>query len=616
MARIEASFISRILFGKPLSTDEAPHQTVTKRVGLAVFASDALSSVAYASQEILLVLFAAGTGGLHFSLPISGAIVGILFLVAISYRQTIYAYPSGGGAYVVARDNLGIRTAQVAGGALLLDYVLTVAVSLSSGTDQIVSAFPQLAPYQVPLALSLLGVMTLVNLRGVKESGAIFAIPTYFFVGTMGLTLAVGFYRHFLGGGLAPIGSIETVKTISEPLGLFLILHAFSSGCTALTGVEAISNGIQAFKEPKSANAAKTLTIMSFILGTFFLSITYLANKAGALPSDQETVISQLGRAIFERNSIYFILMAATTSILIMAANTSFADFPRLCALQAGDGFLPRQLTFRSSRLVYGWGIVFLASSSALLITIFQAHTSALIPLYAIGVFLCFTLSQTGMVVHWWKLYRSGTPEPYWSLKMVLNAVGAFICAGVTIVFSVTRFHEGAWVTVVVIPTLVFIFTRIHAHYQRVFAALKFGKMLPPASTFKMRTIILLDDVHQGTLGMVNFAQSLGHPWMAVHVDYDDKKSEVVRQRWIQWMGNDEHLKIVISPYRRLIGPVRDFILGERDRHPGTLIHVVTGQVVIEDQFARVLHSKNARGLLDELQIHSGIIVTGVPIQV
>jgi len=431
--------VSRFLIGKPLPSHEAEHQTISKKVGLAVFASDALSSTAYATEAILEVLAlaipVAGVFVLGYSMYIAIAIVILLGVVTISYQQTIHAYPSGGGAYIVARDNLGELPAQIAGAALLTDYILTVSVSISSGVAQLVSGFPSLLHYRVEIAVVIVGIMMVVNLRGVKESGTAFAIPTYFFLGVTLLTIMMGFYRY-ISGTLSPVtgvtmAELEAVQGVS----MFLILHAFSSGCTALTGVEAISNGIPAFNEPKSRNAGVTLIWMSVILSTIFLSITFLANQIEARFSLTETVISQLGRAIWGPGTMWYVLLGGTTLILIMAANTSFADFPRLGALQANDGFLPRQLTYRGSRLVYSYGIAALAGFASLLIIVFQAETTSLIPLYAIGVFLSFTISQTGMAVRWWKsghlkdeevIVEKGSTvrhDPKWKQKLALNGL-------------------------------------------------------------------------------------------------------------------------------------------------------------------------------------------------
>ncbi len=399
--------LSHYLIGRPLATADAPHQTIGKAIGLAVFASDALSSTAYATQEILVILAAAGTMAFGYVFPISIAIVILLAIVSLSYEQTIHAYPDGGGAYIVSRDNLGELPALTAAAALLMDYILTVSVSISSGVAQIVSAYPDLFEYRVVIAVSCVIFVMLINLRGVKESGAAFAVPTYFFIIMMSLTVSVGIIRYFLGtlGVVVDPPSIEHVGKTVAVVTPFLLLHAFSSGTAALTGVEAISNGITAFKEPRSRNAGITLIWMAVILGTLFLGISFLTNTIGAVPSEEETVISQLARTVFNgRGFLYYALIAGTTVILIMAANTAFADFPRLSAMAAKDGFLPRQLTYRGSRLVYSYGIVTLAIIASLLIIAFQASVTRLIPLYAIGVFLSFTLSQAGMARRWWKI--------------------------------------------------------------------------------------------------------------------------------------------------------------------------------------------------------------------
>ncbi|MGH2523995.1 MAG: APC family permease, partial [Anaerolineales bacterium] len=393
------------LIGRPMPTADAPHQTISKAVGLAVFGADALSSIAYAPQETLVILAAAGTQAFGYAFPISVIIVVLLAIVTISYQQTIHAYPNGGGAYTVALDNLGELPAQIAGAALLTDYVLLAAVAVSSGVAQIVSAYAFLYPYRVPLAIGLLVLITLANLRGVKESGVVFALPTYFFLGMTVLTVGAAFFRYFTGslGVVVDPPPIDVVH-VSQPLTLFLLLRAFSNGTTALTGVECISNGVTAFKEPRTHNASLTMLWMSALLGVLFLGITFLLGQIGAVPSEQETVISQLARTAFEaRGLLYLGTIAATTIILILATNTAFAGFPRLTAIIAADGFLPRQLTQRGSRLVFSYGIVALTFIAGLLIFLFRASVTALIPLWAVGVFLSFTLSQAGMTRRWWK---------------------------------------------------------------------------------------------------------------------------------------------------------------------------------------------------------------------
>src|SRR5260221_3194700 len=448
------------LFGRPLATADAEDEAIGKAVGLAVFASDALSSTAYATQEILVILALAGTAAFAHAFPIAVAIVLLLAIVTASYEQTIYAYPGGGGAYIVARDNLGELPAQIAAAALLTDYILTVAVSVSSGVAQVASAFPAFLAHRVALGVACVVFIMVVNLRGVRESGAVFAVPSYFFLLMMTATVAFAIGREMTGVlGDVPDPPPLAAPKVLEPIGLFLILHAFSSGTTALTGVEAISNGATAFKRPRSRNAGITLLWMAGILAFLFLGITYLAGQIGAIPSEPETVISQIARTAFGgRGPFYLATIAATTLILIMAANTAYNGFPRLAALQAADGFLPRQLTYRGSRLVFSRGIVVLAVMASVLIVAFDASVTALIPLYAIGVFLSFTLSQAGMARRWRKagrlqrgeeLQEAGSVLRYqkgWRLRMVVNAVGAVLTAIVTLIFAVTKFHDGAWV--------------------------------------------------------------------------------------------------------------------------------------------------------------------------
>jgi hypothetical protein len=425
-----------------------------------------------------------------------------------------------------------------------------------------------------------------------------------------------------------PVEGVEMVKTTLQPLTLFLILRAFSSGCTALTGVEAISNGITAFKEPRSKNASSTMIYMGVILGFLFLGITYLSVQIHAAPSDSETIISQIGRAIYGNGLMYNLLMAGTTIILVMAANTSYADFPRLCALHAGDGFLPRQLTYKSGRLVFSWGIVFLSVSAGVLIFIFNAHTSALIPLYAIGVFMSFTLSQIGMVVRWQKIgkkidtqafqkHAKGQEEAHhlkgWRLKQIINLVGGIASGLVMMIFAITKFTSGAWVTVFLIPAMVWLFFRIHGHYKEVGKFLSLPWKKADVSSYpQMKTIILVDDVNTGTLRMVRFAKTLGHPWVALHVNFDEARASAVQAKWQELIGESE-LVFVYSPYRLLLEPVTEYLTKARESMPNGVIQVITGQLVVPGHLGPLLHSKNARGLYDELQKIERVIVTAVP---
>lgn len=621
--------LSKFLIGRPLETTALLDQRVTKRVGLAVFASDALSSTAYATEEILIILALAGTSAstLGVSIPIAIAIAILLAIVTISYRQTIFAYPNGGGAYIVARDNLGELPAQIAGAALLTDYILTVAVSTSAGVAQITSGFPDLLPYRVEIAIGVIVVMTIVNLRGVRESGQIFAVPTYFFIFTMFATLIIGVIRA-VTGSLDTVTGVEVVHSTSQSLTLFLVLRAFSSGCTALTGIEAISNGIMAFKEPRSHNAAVTLVWMSTILIALFLGITFLAHQIGALPSETETIISQIGRAVYGEDSIIYILvLAGTALILLMAANTSYAGFPRLAALAASDGFLPRQLTYRGSRLVFSWGIMGLSAFASLLVIAGNARTTFLIPLYAIGVFLSFTISQTGMVVHMRKIGQlkpgevvQGREAPleydsHWRAKMLISAFGA-VCTGVVmIIFAVTKFTSGAWFVIVLIPALVLIFFRIHRHYKNVAKALSLEGVPVDVSPRLIQTIILVDDVHAETVRLVNFAKSLGHPWHAVHVATNPDKLASVRAKWEQRIGEGE-LVILPSPFRLLADPIRQYIEELQAASPDSFVHIIMGHLAMPTYWEQALHQNTAVVFNLTLSRMQNIAVTSVPYQI
>lgn len=618
--------------GRPLSTADASHQTIGKGVGLAVFASDALSSTAYATQEILVILAAAGTMAFGIVVPISIAIVILLAIVTISYEQTIHAYPDGGGAYIVARDNLGAFPALIAGAALLTDYILTVSVSIASGVAQITSAFPDLYDYRVILSVGFILFVMMMNLRGVKESGTAFAIPTYFFVILMFITVGTGFFRLLFTGSLGTVANppeLELVDGLSK-ITPFLILHAFASGTTALTGVEAISNGITAFNEPRSKNAGITLIWMSLILGTIFLGISYLAKGIGAVPSESETVISQLARTIFDgRGTLYLMLIGATTVILIMAANTAFADFPRLGALVAKDGFLPRQLTYRGSRLVYSRGIITLAVIASIILVIFKASVTRLIPLYAIGVFLSFTLSQGGMALRWYKIGKLKPGEEKtergstlrfvkdWRSKMVINGLGAVCTAVVMIVFAVTKFHDGAYVVLFLIPALVAIFWFIHRHYTKLAKKLSldnFGTI--PTHGSRHRVIMPVSGVHQGTLAALRYARMLSDDVTAVHVTIEPADAEKVRQKWEMW-GEGVRMVMLDSPYRLFLEPLLAYIADiARHRQPGETITIVVPEFISDSHVTAALHTNTANLLRGQLKHQHGIVITNVPYHV
>lgn len=619
------------LIGHPISTADASHQTIGKIVGLAVFASDALSSTAYATQEILGVIIIAGPMAYGYLFPISLAIVTLLAIVTVSYEQTIHAYPGGGGAYIVARDNLGELPAQTAGAALLTDYILTVSVSISAGVAQIVSAYPALFPYRVVLAVIAVVLIMLINLRGVKESGSAFAVPTYFFVVMMVFTVGFGLFRSLTGSlGMVIDPPHFEAKHIVSMLTPFILLHAFANGTTALTGVEAISNGITAFKEPRSKNAGITLIWMSLILGALFLGLSFLTGQVQAVFSEEETVISQLARTIYDgRGILYFMLISGTTVILIMAANTAFADFPRLGALHAGDGFLPRQLTYRGSRLVYSRGIVTLAVIASVLIVIFQASVTRLIPLYAIGVFLSFTLSQAGMARRWWKIghLKAGEEiiepgstlryEKGWRYRMMINGFGAICTAIVMIVFAVTKFKEGAWVVLILTPVLVAIFFSIHHHYKRLANKLSLDNFgTHPPQTTRHRVIMPVSGVHQGTLAALRYARMLSDDVTAIHVVIEPAESEKVRKKWEIW-GEGVRMVMLNSPYRLLHEPLLAYINDiVRQRQPGETMTIVVPEFVSESLVASALHMNTANLLRSQLKRRPGIVIVNVPYHV
>lgn len=621
--------LTTVLIGRPLATADAPHQTIGKAVGLAVFASDALSSTAYATQEILIILAAAGTMAFGYAFPISIAIVSLLTIVTLSYEQTIHAYPGGGGAYIVSRDNLGPLPALIAGSALLTDYILTVAVSISSGVAQISSAFPEIANLRVPLAVILVGLIMVVNLRGVKESGVIFAIPTYFFVLMMFVTIGVGLYQHFTGTLGTVVDPPEIEILITSAITPFLLLHAFSSGTAALTGVEAISNGTTAFREPRGRNAGITLVWMAIILGSLFLSITFLSGQISAVPSETETIISQLGRTIYEsRGILYLMLISATTIILIMAANTAFADFPRLSALLAKDNFLPRQLAFRGSRLVFSRGIVALAVFAAFLIAIFNASVTLLIPLYAIGVFLSFTLSQFGMARRWHKIGKlkpgeeikeagsTLTFDKNWRGKMFINGFGSLCTLIVMMVFAITKFVDGAWIVLIIIPLGVVIFSRIHKHYEVVAEKLSLDTFGEPPRVSRQRVLIPISGVHRGTLAALAYANTLSDDITAIHVSIDPEETDKVRERWERW-GNGVRIVILDSPYRLLIEPLLDYVNDlAKKRQPNEIITIVVPQFVPKNRWENVLHANTAFWLRISLLFKPGIVITDVPYQI
>jgi amino acid transporter len=588
------NMLRRILLGSPLPTHRAKHERLPKLLALPVFASDNLSSSAYATEEILFALLLAGTIYFSYAVHIAAAITLLLVIVTISYRQTVMAYPTGGGAYIVARENLGSRPATVAAAALLIDYVLTVSVSVAAGIAAIDSAFVVLRPWRVTLCVVAIVAMTLANLRGVRESGWFAAVPSYSFVFAMLIMLAVGAYR--IASGMPPVEAVRhAAQEGGHPLTVFLLLKAFASGCAALTGVEAISNGVQAFRPPEGRNAAITMIWMSAFLGTFFLGITYEVQAFRALGSSivpihgGETVVSQLARSVFGSSGFYYVMQATTAMILILAANTAFAGFPRLSAILAQDRFLPRQLANVGDRLVYNNGIIALAVLSALLCVIFQGSTHLLIPLYAVGVFLSFTLSQSGMVRRWYSLKTPG-----WQYSAFVNGLGAVATGIVLVVIAVEKFTHGAWMVVVLIPALVWMFHRIYTHYRQLGAELSLQDYCVPPPLHN-KVVVLVPGVNRGVIPALQFAQSISDDVQAVHVEIDPEKTSRVREEWRQW-GLGIPLVVLESPYRSLVGPVLDHVRRLDELRPDDHIVVVIPEFVTPKWWEKALH--NQSGLL------------------
>lgn len=609
------SRFKRFIIGQTLPTSAHTEERLSKAVGLAVLSSDALSSVAYATQEALLVLVVAGTSAniLGWSLPISIAIVVLLGVVILSYRQTIRAYPKGGGSYIVARANLGLYPGLVAGGSLMIDYILTVAVSISAGVDNLTSAVPFLRPYTVDLCLVFIVLLTLANLRGVKESGQIFMIPTYSFVVSVFVLIAVGLFNQ-ITGQVVPMPPQTELHQATETLSLFLVLRAFAAGCTALTGVEAISDGVLVFKPPEWINARQTLLYLGLILGGMFLGITYLANLYQIVPSEQETVLSILGRQIFGAGPLYyFLLLFATPTILLLAANTSYADFPRLCYFLARDGFLPRQLALLGDRLVYSNGILLLSLCAAFLVIVFRGNTTAIIPLYAVGVFTSFTLSQAGMVRRWFIEKSRG-----WQASALLNGFGAIATALVLVVVIWTKFALGAWLVVVAIPLVVYLFLNIHSHYQHVADRLSIQGLAPrsyiPRPKSEVVThpaIVIVGQLHRGTVEALDYARTIADEVVAVHVDVGSTDREKLQNRW-QELEADIQLVILDSAYRSVVGPIVEFISKYEEQHPGVMSTVVIPVFVTQNWWENLLHNQTTLFLKTALRTKRSRIVTTV----
>jgi amino acid transporter len=581
------SKLKSALIGTPLPTQQLAEKRLNKIRALAAFSPDALSSIAYANQEIYLGLVVAGAAGLVLAWPIGLVIVGVLIVVAISYYQTIHAYPSGGGSYIVARANIGTLPGLIAAGALLLDYLLCAAVSLTAGVDAIASAFPTLWHYRIEIALGLLGLIMLANLRGLRETGTLMAVPVYLFLFTYIPMLVYGGIRLLIDG---PTPMVAVAPQPVQPLTLFLILHTFATGCTALTGIEAISNGVPAFQKPESKNAGRTLIVMAILMGILFVGSIGLTRFLGIIAGPHETILSALARHLLGSGFAYVIIQISTLLILAVAANTSFADFPRLSAILARDGFLPRQFTGLGDRLVFTNGIVFLAIATGVLIVIFGGNSHLLIPLFAIGAFMAFTLSQSGMVVHWFRERRQN-----WRLKMTLNGLGAIATATTLIIITISKFREGAWITVLIIPIFVITFLRIHKHYQEVGKQLSL-RGLPPdiKPSPPLRLVVPVSGVHRGIFDAIAFAQSISKDITAVYIELDPGAGEQMRKEWECWWP-DVPLVILPSPYRSIIAPLLDY-LDEDDRthNDGTLAAVVLPEFIPARWWQALLHNQTS----------------------
>jgi amino acid transporter len=624
------------LLGKRLRTAEISHQTAPNFIALAVLASDALSSCAYATEELLIILNMAAIGsftligfqGNAISIPIAIAISLLIAIVTISYRQTIFSNPAGGGGYRVAKENLGEELAQVTGAALLTDYILTVAVSIAAGVANVISVFPDLAPFRVQMTVAIIAFMTLINLRGVKESARVFSAPTYFFLFTMAATLILGFIK-LLTGTLPTVTEVEAIQhDVLEPVTLLLILRAFSSGCAAVTGVEAISNDTQLFRQPRARNAANTLVVMSAILITFFLSITVLANAIQAVPSHEETVISQMARTVYGEEGLGYIAYVGTIAgafaVLFMAANTPFADFPQLAALHSGDGFLPRQLTYRGRRLVFTWGILTLSFSAIAIVIVTGAIVTNLIPLYAIGVFLGFTISQAGMTRRFWRtgklkpgeftygLETKITYDPRWRLKLLISGVGAAVTFLVMTVFTITKFTSGAWAIVVLIPSLVYLFFQIHRHYKETSARLR----LEETPHFDHRPVVFDPKVHDElaiyfcdtwsklAVTVVSVILRRRLPLKIIHINVDPKRAEAFEQRSNEIVEanrwDEGVIDMIEDPYRDLYHKVASILKDLRSKYPDVYFQIFIGALRAKFPYS-VLHMSTDRFLRDAL---------------
>ncbi len=598
--------LKRLLLGQPIPSHLAHHERLSRITGLAVLSSDALSSVAYATDFIVVTLILAGTNAIGYAIPISVAIATLLAIVAFSYRQTIFAYPGGGGAYRVSNDNIGVNAGLVAAASLLVDYTLTVSVSISAGILAVTSAFPHLDPYRVELCLGALALLSLGNLRGIRESGRIFAVPTYFFVVSVFLLIIAGLFRY-LTGAVVPVEAAAPEHTGTQPLTTLLLLTAFANGCTAMTGVEAVSNGVPAFAPPESKNAAATLVTMAVLAITMFLGITFLAHTYHVLPSTTESGLSQLGRAILGRGTIlYYMVQAATTLILVLAANTAYADFPRLASIVSRDGFLPRQFMNQGDRLAFSNGILVLSVLAGVLIVAFRGVTESLLPLYMIGVFISFTLSQTGMVIHWRK-----ERGPGWRTSAFINGLGALTTGIVLVIVAVTKTLEGAWIVLLLIPIIVAVFKATRRHYKHVAAQLTL-RGYEPIPRRHNTVIVPIGGIQRAVVEALRYAETLSDDVRAVFVDVDSAGTEAVRNAWSTWGGRVQ-LVVLDSPYRSVMEPLLEYIEQVEAERADDYVTVILPEFVPARWWQHLLHNQRALLIKGALLFRPNTVVTSVP---
>lgn len=612
------SQLKQILFGRPLPSERLEHERLNKKTALAVLSSDAISSVAYATDQILFVLGGAiGMAAIGYVLPISAVIVGLLVLVGLSYRQTIFAYPNGGGSYTVARENLGPMAGLIAAAALLTDYILTVAVSISGGVAAMTSAYPSLIPHTVLICSLSILVLATVNLRGVRESGAAFSLPTYAFIVMMLSLIGFGIYKIWIGHDVVPVAtalkvdpvSAQHVRGFSPITGFalaYLLLRGFAEGCAAMTGTEAISNGILAFKTPAQKNAAATLGWMIAILATFFLGVSFLAHRYQVMPTTNETVLSILGHHIFGGWPLYYALQYTTFAVLVLAANTAFADFPRLAGILANDKYMPRQLAARGDRLAFSNGIIMLALVAWLLVWMFSGNTNALVPLYAIGVFVCFTLSQAGMVVHWRK-----TKEPGWRWKAALNGVGAVATGLVSLIQIVTKFTSGGWIIALIIPAIILLLRAIHKHYVEFSEETRFAGH-SPINPLHHTVIVPVNGISKATSGALVYATTISDDVVAVYIEVDKRDTERIVAEWEAW-DIGVPLDVVPSPYRSILKPLVEYVENLRMVTPGELVTIVIPEIVPRKWWEHLLHNKTAFYIKAAFLFKPNVVVTAVP---